>query len=268
MDDSDSSSSSNSEDDHQLQSDDDDDDDDDDDQSLTEEEIAAAAAAAEQRHLKMNTVLERKRGLPFRTRKKVDQLVEAFLANLGFDIYDMLCDDGVDEEYRGLDSERDTEEEVESAIILFPDVLSRREQISDVFYPINHLVRLRREDRTWRINLKALSFIPLVVRLSIELGLFEEQERGGLLSELGGYNPLESLVLNDQTKHYNREHHEPIDDKCLQVLIQLRKMDLFQKRGHSKVRPSKHDYVGRWLLFSRKAISVPNRMGSNRINSN
>ena len=35
--------------------------------------------------------------------------------------------------------------------------------------------------------MKAVSFNPLVARLAIELGLFEEEERGGLLTEHGDW---------------------------------------------------------------------------------
>jgi hypothetical protein len=40
---------------------------------------------------------------------------------------------------------------------------------------------LVREDGNWGCNLKAVSFVPLLARLAMELGLFEEKYRGGLL---------------------------------------------------------------------------------------
>jgi uncharacterized membrane protein YqiK len=68
-------------------------------------------------------LLQRKYELSARTRNKIDQLVEEFLDKTKNDIHDMLCDSNY-ENYRGLDSSRDTEEEVETAVQFFPGVLS------------------------------------------------------------------------------------------------------------------------------------------------
>jgi hypothetical protein len=104
----------------------------------------------------------------------------------------MLCEDNdtANENYNGLDSDRDTEEaEVETAIRFFPEVLSRRKQINiedddddeeqelvGGLYPIQCLSYSAR-----RCNMKGIYFIPFVARVATELGLFEEQKRGGLL---------------------------------------------------------------------------------------
>jgi hypothetical protein len=134
------------------------------------------------------------------TRNKTDEIVEKFLQDLEDDIHDMLCDINIDSEadnYHGLDIDRDTDEEIETSIRFFPEVLSRRSQLvwdheEDEFvegegegegegdYPIQHLSFLRNEYGCWRCNVEAVSFIPVVARLAIELGLFEEEERGGL----------------------------------------------------------------------------------------
>jgi hypothetical protein len=62
------------------------------------------------------------------------------------------------------------------------------------------------------------------------LGLFEEEDRGGLSCE---YHPVRNvlfnLMRNDMTEHHHREHHELVDDKCQQVLKQLRRMGIFKK---------------------------------------
>jgi hypothetical protein len=69
--------------------------------------------------------------------------------------------------------------------------LTRRKEIGmyldddedgELFYPIQHLTcYFCYADTTWRCNAKAVSFVPLLAKLAIELGLFEEQYRGGLL---------------------------------------------------------------------------------------
>ena len=229
------------------------------------------AAAAEQerivttsRHLEINSVLKRKKTFPLRTRNKVDVLVQEFLDKLKDDIHDMLYHGDYDDEYRGLDCNRDTEEEVEAIVLLFPDVLTRRKQIHEIrdvdeydsededpfdvreFYPIQSLaVKCIGFHDDFVSNVKAVSFIPLFARLAIKLGLFEEKYRGGLLCQdiendyYNHYNVLENLMHSDLTPWsnddvYKREHHEAVDDKYLQVLIQLRKMGLLKKEDIQK----------------------------------
>jgi hypothetical protein len=64
--------------------------------------------------------------LPLRTRNKINELANEFLAKLRIDVHDMLCDNFIDtDNYNGLDSDRDTKEEVENIIRFFPEVLSR-----------------------------------------------------------------------------------------------------------------------------------------------
>ena len=133
------------------------------------------------RRLKLITALEREREYSSRKRFKIEELVdpfrtlvETFLRKLRNDVHDMLCaKECIDvDNYRGLDSTRDTEAEVGAILKVFPNVLTRRKQLGHFNYvPIQLLA----------LNVKAVSFMPLVARLSIELGIFEEQYRGGLL---------------------------------------------------------------------------------------
>jgi hypothetical protein len=91
---------------------------------------AAAAAAARRRRLKLISVLEGFDEIPFQTRNRTDELVEEFLENLEDDVHDMLSGSSINSDnYRGLDSNRDTEEEVETIVRFFPEVLSRRKEI-------------------------------------------------------------------------------------------------------------------------------------------
>jgi hypothetical protein len=172
------------------------------------------------RRIKTISVIEGHGKFPKRTRSKMDRMIERFLESLENDIHKLLCSNkNIDSDnYHGLDSDRDTEEEVETAIRFFPDVLSRRNEDEDGidFYPIRLLARC--------INVKAVSFIPLFARLAIELGLFEEQYRGGLL--IGDEDDDDEYVLHDLMRS---EHYEHNDDAYLQVLIQLRKNGLLQK---------------------------------------
>ncbi|MGK3749528.1 MAG: hypothetical protein ACI8RD_001823 [Bacillariaceae sp.] len=187
-------------------------------------------AAARTRRLQLITVLLGFDEIPFQTRHKTDELVEEFLENLEDDIYDMLCDNDIAaDNYCGLDSDRDTEEEVETVIRFFPEVLSRRKEDGDGnFYPI----QLISFTHHWGCNVKAVSFIPIVARIAIDFGLFEEQYRGGLLcqDEVECKTVLENLTdwryLSDRR---NVTFNHEVDDKYLQVLIRLRKMGLLNK---------------------------------------
>jgi hypothetical protein len=71
---------------------------------------------------------------PTRTRDKMDRTIERFLEKLGNDIHKLLCSnkDVNSDNYHGLDSDRDTEEEVETAIRVFPD----KGRYNKNYYPI------------------------------------------------------------------------------------------------------------------------------------
>jgi len=135
---------------------------DDDDQSTTDD-----AAAVVERRSKFMSLLERINELPLRTRNKLDALVEGNLDDTQADIYDMLCDNDGDN-YQGLDSNRDTEAEVETAIRFFPDVISERDEHGR--YPIHWLYVLRGNNGNghFMCNVQGMSFIHLLARLVIE----------------------------------------------------------------------------------------------------
>ena len=215
--------------------DDDDDDDDNDDESLTEEE----QIAADERRWKLISMLQRKEQYHKRTRKQIDVLVEEFLIDIKDDIFDMLCDNNKYSEnyYGGLDSDRDTEEEVETTIRLFPEILSlkstneNKNSYGPGYYPIQCLTFRYDGDMglfQFECNLKAVSFIPLLARLATEFGQFMDEQRSGLLSTDGKINVLRDLVRTD-TEHYNRDHHELVDTKYLIVMKKLRQMGYLKK---------------------------------------
>ncbi|MGK3741552.1 MAG: hypothetical protein ACI90V_008405 [Bacillariaceae sp.] len=146
----------------------------------------------------------------------------------------MLCDDNIEaDNYHGLDSDRDTEEEVEATLRFFPAVLTRIYADAEDSYPIQFLPSDYDINRLCYIyNLKARSFLSLVARLAKELGPFTEDTRGGLLcQDYSGYNVLQNFIRSDIPKRHkqNREHHELVDGKYLRVLIQLRQMGLLKK---------------------------------------
>jgi hypothetical protein len=211
--------------------------------------IATATAAKKRRtRIELISLLQQHDEFYLRARNKIDDLAEEFLEKMEDDIHNMLCEDNIENNYNGLDDSRDTENEVETAIRFFPAVLSKRKagrwreadddedddeeenEWIEGEYPIQYLALMRNEFYCKMCNLKAVSFVPLVARIAIELGLFEKQERGGLLcSQDDNNNALQNLVRIEMIERNNREHHELVDDKYLQVLKKLRKMGILKK---------------------------------------
>jgi hypothetical protein len=180
---------------------------------------------------KVISILERSDKFPTQNRNTIDVLIGNFLVTLGDDVHKLLCDQNPDpEHYRGLDNTRDTEDEVETAIRFFPNVLSRKEddeEDDESSYPIQNLSWFLPD--AFHCNPKAAYFIPLLARLAIEFGLFEEQYRAGLLiDDMNGNNVLQYLTYS--SNHFADTEHQQIVDRCfLEVLKQLRKLDLLKK---------------------------------------
>ena len=221
-------------------------------QADEKEKEQQAAAAAKRRCIRLISALERKEKFPVETRREIDEQVDEFLDKIESTIHWILWETKNPDSdlYDGLDSTDDyhTEEEIETAVRFYPDVLLRKENRNehDDEYFLNHrpidvdrtigkhpiqiCAFILREDDTWGCNSKAVPFIPLLVRIAIELGLYEEQNRGGLLIEdEDGANVLQNLMRSDTIERNNQEHHALVDEKYLQVLIQLRKMGLLKK---------------------------------------
>jgi hypothetical protein len=182
------------------------------------------AAECRSQRVQLISVLKLHYTFPLFARNKIDIWVEEFLTRTIDNLHDMLCnvnvydDAGIDGDlyYNGLDSNVDTEAEVETALRVFPEVLSRRGGRYNI-YPIQYIA----------YYYSTVSFLPLVARLALEFGLFEK-ERGGLLLEDGkGDNILQYLVdgqFLDQSAN----------DTILIVMIELRQMGYFKKEDIQK----------------------------------
>jgi hypothetical protein len=110
------------------------------------------------------------------------------------------------------------EEKVETAIRLFPDILSEKKH---GMYPIQRISMRHGEDDTY--NLRRLSLIPLVTKLGIELHPFDKQLR--LFNDYIGMNILH--LINCYYSEKNNENNELLDDCFLIILNQLR--EFFRK---------------------------------------
>jgi hypothetical protein len=101
-----------------------------------------ALTPKEQRHKTIN-VLNQHEELPILTRNKIDTLVDNFLETIKRQIHEMLVDNEIhlinpDNGYCGLDADRDTEDEVETAIRFFPEgrTWDNDEEGETKYYPI------------------------------------------------------------------------------------------------------------------------------------
>ena len=121
----------------------------------------------------------------------------------------------------GLDSDVDSEEEVELAIRLFPNILTEGYfSFSSLngCYPI--YVSL--------MCLKALFFIPLLAELGVELGRFKEKERGGLTCFMKSvlFQLFSNVILRNDL---DEELSEKLDEASTAILIRLKEKGLMKK---------------------------------------
>ena len=182
---------------------------------------------------KLLSVVQQRENFPVRQRNKIIELAHQFVNNLGADIKDMVTDQrAVADGYAGLDSNRDTKKEVETALRHYPETLSEPGGVENIF-PIQCIITIDdRANRKWVSNLMAVSFVVLFANLAIEFNLFADEERGGLLAtwRVGSvsHNTLIRLVRSSH-KSCDKNHHQQVDTKFLEVLVQLRRSGLFKK---------------------------------------
>ena len=209
---------------------------------------AAAMAARKRRKLKLNTILDRQEDFPCRQRNGIDEMVEEFIERLGKNIHHMLCDrrhsrpsgntepDYADEFYQGLDCDRDTEKEVETALEIFPELLSRPTE--DGRYPIQCICFLNNHS----CNIKAVPFLTVLARAGIDFNTdFDKEDRGGLLitgalceEDRNGYMKYTGcsteivldLLMKSSDSSYGEEHNQIVDNVLLTQLVRLKQLNL------------------------------------------
>ncbi len=122
--------------------------------------------------------------------------------------------------WHGLNSDFDTEEQVEVVIHLFPTILSEKQKAS----PLSSL------NNTYPIYAqlfcsKSLPFIPLFAELGTELRLFKDQERAGLFCFMKNvvFHLINNNLLKDKKKDIN---YEELDTVYTQILRRLKNSNL------------------------------------------
>lgn len=117
--------------------------------------------------------------------------------------------------WHGLNSDVDTEDQVEVVIRLFPTILSEKQKAS----PLSSL------NNTYPIYAqlfcsKSLPFIPLFAELGTELRLFKDQERAGLFCFMK--NVVFHLIYNNLLKDKIKErNYKELDTIYTQILRRL-----------------------------------------------
>ena len=169
---------------------------------------------------KLLSVLQQREDFPVRQRNKIIELAHEFVNDLGADVKDMVTDKRkVVDGYAGLDSDRDTKEEVETALRHYPETLSERGGRFTRF-PIQCITLL---------NPMAVAFVVLFAQLAIEFNSFADEERGGLFIEDGEGNNVLARLVQSSYRFCDKDYHQLVDTKVLKALVQLQRFGLFKK---------------------------------------
>jgi len=174
--------------------------------------------------------------LPGHALNEIIELEDEFVPDMEKVLFKILsCSNNLYDKYHGLDASKDPKELLETALRLFPNVLSTKgcivedldeghlneenseKDASKQYYPIQVL--------PWS-GVNAVSFIPTLAKVANEFGQFGREDRGGLLLEdENGNNVLQKLAMNDSSKKYR--YHEFLDDCICEVFKELRNLGLF-----------------------------------------
>ncbi len=124
--------------------------------------------------------------------------------------------------WRGLDSDVDTEDQIELVIRLFPGVLNvsarlNRRAMNELHDSVVFLAS----------SVKAVSFIPLVVTLKAEFNSYADKDSERLSIDAVG---LSVLLLNNTfaEKRYRAGPSMELDEKSLAALVRLSKIEIFR----------------------------------------
>jgi hypothetical protein len=175
---------------------------------------------------KLSHVLQVENTLPLETRTKMNEYAKELLDDLVPDAAEFLHD--------GLDARLHSRDEVRTFIRCIPDALSKV-KYSDL--PIETIIYCRDDDRALDGNV--ISFVPLFAEEGERLSVGGKGTRGGLLPERDDDDDDDdsdddSCLLADITGTFNFEDEEKFDSNCLNVLIELREMNILRKEDIRK----------------------------------
>ncbi|VEU35893.1 unnamed protein product [Pseudo-nitzschia multistriata] len=182
---------------------------------------------------KMFEILELRANFPQKLRKDMDEALDGAAGNFLFHLESSVADllyasantsnnhSQEDQPQIGLNSDVDTENQVETAIRCFPNVICRRSSTisrSEYNAPIEA-----------QITLQSVAFLPLLARLGIELGdgtTFATEQRGGLVPPKAtwcldnqGSSPFDGL--NYHLRHPDSRHQLRNNQTSTNSLVRL-----------------------------------------------
>ena len=168
---------------------------------------------------KMELVLRRKDELPLPLRSVIDREIarnhkkpKHFLSEVEEGVFRWIMDHQTSE---SINDERDTYEQVELALRLFPKVLRRRR---GGHYPLIYLF----------CSIRSVSFVPLFAKIGTELGGFHPNERGGLVvgNTTSAFQQLAMSCRDVPRWDPDSSRHKMVDRKFLNVIKELRNENL------------------------------------------
>ena len=165
----------------------------------------------------------------------------------------------------GLDRNRNiyTGKEVETMIRFFPELLSEKDDLTGECLIQHQRFVFLNGNGNGNLDFdfeNAYSFVPLFAKLGIELGQFEEADRGGLFLKFPEcqQNVLQFIVCcfyiceeKKLDKAYSK-HHQSLDERILAVLNKLRELKLLKKEDILQ-----HNLLG--LLCTRNYEEFPDK---------
>jgi len=182
---------------------------------------------------KKSFVLEKQKEFPLRIqiaiaevgRRKQAKNPKVFLGMVQNALADWLFEAATSQSAEcGPDDERDTPQQMELALRFFPEVLKMRRY---GLFPIMWLSK----------SMRSVSFIPLFARLGIELNLFQDSERGGLVFGSNGMDVFSQLAASraedgaeGKIRRDDEAYQNLVDETFLKVLRELRKDDLMTSK--------------------------------------
>jgi hypothetical protein len=175
----------------------------------------------------------------------INSIADEFLSKVRTAVLDLLIDDvEAEREERELGLTKtivdvdwyDDERKIAKAIRFFPDVLSEKR---DGMYPITWAASLESDNTAY--NLKSISRISLLAELGSELGQFDEELRGGLLTTCTDevWNVLQLIICYDRNENGTTD----LVDECFSAVWKR----LRQKKHLKKEDTREYNLVGRLL---------------------
>jgi len=177
---------------------------------------ATAAAANTVRSTKLVAILKQKDDFPEHQQNKINDLVGEFLQKLRNDVHKTITAQDADT-YTGLDSKRDTKQQVRTMLQFFPETMEQKKVMKwdsdlgiwnhargDGDYPINCLAYMFSTRKKRGIcNVMAAPFIHIFAQVAIDCGLFKNNNNNN-----NNNNNVDGTVVSTTTKQGEEQEQQ------------------------------------------------------------